>query len=54
VLHQGQLAGTIPFVLAVELGYGHVGLVDDHEEVLGEVVEEGVGLLAGVTPVEVP
>ncbi len=51
---QRLLAGAVPLVLAVELGHGHVGLVDDHEEVFGEVVEEGEGLLAGVAPVEVP
>ena len=36
-----------------DLGDGHVRLVDDQEEVLGEVVQEGVGRGAGLAPVDV-
>ncbi len=53
VLHQGLLAGPVTLVLAVDLGDGHVALVDDGEEVRGEEVEQGVGRLARAAAVEV-
>ena len=46
VLHQGLLAGAVAPVHAADLGHGDVGLVDDQQEVLGEVVEQGGGRLA--------
>jgi hypothetical protein len=53
VLDQHLLAGPVPLVLAADLGDGDVGLVDDGEEVLGEVVQQRVGGLAGGPAVEV-
>ena len=53
VLDEGVLAGAVALVLAVDLGDGHVGLVDDGEEVLGEEVEQGVGRLPRLPAVEV-
>jgi hypothetical protein len=47
------LARPVPFVLALDLGDGHVALVDDGEEVLGEEVEQGVGRLPRLAAVEV-
>ena len=42
-LHQRILAGGVAVIHAPDLGKGHVGLVDEHEEVFGEVVHEGPG-----------
>ena len=53
VLDQGCLAAAITVVLAVQLRDSHVRLVDDHEEVVREVVEQGVGPLPGGPPVDV-
>jgi hypothetical protein len=47
VLDQRLFPGPVALVLAVELRDGHVGLVDDREEVGREVVEQGVGPLPG-------
>ena len=43
VVDQVALAGHVTFVHPADLRDGHVGLVDDDEEVLGEVVEQAVG-----------
>ena len=53
VIDEGALAGGVPLVHGADLGDRHVGLVDDQEEVLGEVVQEGVGRGAGLTSVDV-
>jgi hypothetical protein len=53
VLDQGLLARAVAGVLAAHLGHGHVGLVDHHEKVLGEVVEQREGPLAPAATVEV-
>jgi hypothetical protein len=53
-LDQGLLAGAIPLVHAAELGNGLVGLVDEHDEVVGEVVDQGVRRGARLTSVEDP
>ena len=53
VVDQGLLAGPVPGVLAAELGDGHVALVEDHQEVLGEEVEQGERRLARGPAVEV-
>ena len=53
VLDQHVLAGAVAGVLAVQLGHGHVALVDDAEVVLGEEVEQRVGRLARGAAVEV-
>ena len=46
VLDQGLFARAVTGVLAADLGYRHVGLVDHDEEVRREVVEQRVGPLA--------
>ena len=46
VLDEHVLAAAVALVLAVQLGHGHVALVDDEEEVVGEVVEQRVRRLA--------
>ncbi len=53
VLDEGALARSIPLVHRTDLRDGHVGLIDHHKEVLGEVVEEAVGRFAGRTAVDV-
>ena len=53
VLGEGDLAGAVALVHAADLRHRDVGLVDDAEEVLGKVVDERVGRLAGRTPVDV-
>ena len=40
VLHQGNLAGAVALVHAVDLGHGDVRLVDDDERVVGEEIEQ--------------
>ncbi len=42
VLDEVLLAGAVALVLAVQLRHGHVRLVEDHEVVVGEEVEQGV------------
>ena len=39
-----------PIELAVQLRHGDVALVDDEQEVVGEVVEQGERRLAGLRP----
>ena len=53
VLDQRLLARTVAGVLTADLGHRDVGLVDHDEVVLGEVVEQRVGTLAGLAAVEV-
>ena len=50
---QGSFARSIPLVHGTELWNRHVRLVDDDEEVIGEVVDETVRCLAGATTVHV-
>ena len=52
VLDQGQFPRAVPRVLAAHLGHGHVGLVDHHQEVVGEEVQQGEGPLTGRSPVQ--
>ena len=52
VLDEHLLAAAVALVLAVELGHGHVALVDDDEEVLREVVEQRVGRFARAATVD--
>ncbi len=47
VLDEGQLARAVAGVHAADLGDGDVGLVDDGQEVLGEVIEERERRFAG-------
>ena len=53
VVDEVLLAGAVAVPHAVELGDGDVGLVDEEEEVAGEVVEEGGWGLAGEAAGEV-
>ena len=50
VLDEHVLAAAVALVLAVQLGHGLVALVDDDQEVVGEVVEQGERRLAGLRP----
>jgi hypothetical protein len=50
VLHQHVLARTVASVHASHLGQGDVGLVDDRQVVVGEIVEQRRGLLARFAP----
>ena len=52
MVDQDLLAAPVALVLAVQLGHGDVGLVDDDEEVVGEEVEEGVRRLARTPAVD--
>ncbi len=54
VLDQVVLAGAVPLVHATDLRHGHMRLVEEHHEVVGEVVQQGVGRLPGRATVEVP
>ena len=47
VVHQGGLPGPVPVVHGPHLGQGGVALVDEEYEVLGEVVQQGVGGRSG-------
>ncbi len=49
-LDQVALAGHVALVHAADLRDGHVGLVDDEQEVFREVVDEGGGRGAGGRP----
>ena len=53
VLDQRLLAGAVAAVHRADLGDGLVGLVDDEEEVLGEVVDERGRRVAGLAAGEV-
>ena len=54
MLDERALPRHVAFVHAVDLRHGDVRLVDDAEEVVGEVVEQGVGRLPRRAPVDVP
>ena len=53
VLHKVALARAVVAPHGVKLRHGGVALVDDDEDVLGEEVEEAVGTLARLAPVEI-
>jgi hypothetical protein len=52
MLDEGFLALAVAVVHGLELGDGDVGFVDDEEVVLGEIVDQSVGLFAGFSAVE--
>ena len=52
-IHQRGLARDIPLVHAVQLGNRHVGFVEDHQVVVGEIVEQGERRGARPPPVDV-
>lgn len=53
VVDEGALAGGVALVHGADLRDGDMGLVDDEQEVVGEVVDQGVRRGAGLTAVEV-
>ncbi len=53
VLHQGLFPGPVPPVHGVELGDCDVALVEEHQVVFREVVQEGVRGIARLAPVQV-
>ena len=53
VLDEGALAGHVALVHRADLRHRHVRLVDDEQEVLGEVVEQAVGGGAAAAAVDV-
>ena len=53
VLDEHVLAAAVALVLPVQLGHRLVALVDDEQEVVGEVVEQGERRLAVVAAVDV-
>ncbi len=48
MLDQDRLPRTVAGIHAADLGKGDMGLIDHQQEVLGEVIEEGVGRRAGI------
>ena len=54
VLDEDVLARLVPGELAIYLGNRHVALVDDHEEIVREVVEEREGSLTLRSTIQVP
>ena len=50
MVDEDLLATAVALVLPVELGHGHVRLVDHHEVVVGEEVEQRVRRLTGRRP----
>jgi hypothetical protein len=53
VAHQGLLAGAVPPEHAPHLGQADVGLVDDEQPLVREVLEQGRGRFPGGPPAEV-
>ena len=54
VLDERALAAHVALVHRPDLRHGHVGLVQDDEEVLGEIVEQAVGGRSLLAAVDVP
>src|SRR5881409_3109871 len=52
-VHQVLLAGAVALQHAVHLGDGDVALVDEHQKILGEVVQQAPGPLSRGAPVHV-
>ena len=53
ILHQVLLAAAIPAVHGAHLAHRHVALIDDHEEVLREIIQQAEGALSGGSFVEI-
>ena len=53
ILHEVGLAGTIAAIHRVDLRHTHMTLVYHHQVVVREEVEQTVGLLSGLAPVEI-
>ena len=54
VVHERLLAGAVALRHPADLGHGLVGLVDEADEIIGEVVEQAVGTVARLAAVEDP
>ena len=54
VIHQGRLSGPVAVVHGPYLGHRHVALVDEHEEVLREIVHQRHGRRARRTAADDP
>ncbi len=54
VIDQGHLARSVAAKHGADLGHGHVTLVHEQEEVLGEIIEQAKRPLAGFPAVEIP
>ena len=53
VFHQVLFAGAVAAVHGIDLRYGHVALVDNDQEILGEEVQQAIGACTGFAPVEI-
>ena len=54
VVDERLLAGAVALMHAADLRHRLVGLVDEADEVVREVVQQAVGTVAGITAVEDP
>ena len=54
VVDERDFAGTVPAKHGPNLWHRHVTLVDDHQEVLGEVVQQTERPFTGLSSVEIP
>ena len=52
VFDQRQLARAIAFVHPADLRHGLVGLVDEADKIIGEVIQQAVGALAAPAAIE--
>ena len=49
IVHQGALSGLVAVVHGPELGHRYMGFIDHDEEIIGEIVQKGVGRLSGLS-----
>ena len=54
VIDQDRLSRPVAVVHAADLGNGHVGLIDDQQEFLGEIVHQGTGRIPRLREVQLP
>ena len=53
IFHKVGLASPVATVHTTNLGYRDVALVDNHQEIVWEEVEQAIGTLASLTTVEI-
>ena len=53
VVHKSRLARAVAAVHRANLGNAHVALVDDHQEILGEEVQQTVGTRAWLAAIKI-
>ena len=53
VFHEVLLAGAVAAEHGIDLRHGDVALVNDHQVVLGEEVEQAIWFLAGLPAIEI-